>query len=728
MKFFRGMSLRLKVIGMVTFIIFLLGLGAWFSMVQVKKSYETEVMTKFSNGAVNLGLSLAAQFYERYGDVQAFALNPNVRALDGKKASSDLDEYVKLYGIYELIIVVDKNGKFITSNTKDTKDRPVDLKKLAEIDYSQTPWFQAAIKGETTDDKDKAYAGTYFEEFHVDPTMKSAFGDNRVMTGFTATIKDPAGNVIGVVSNRAATKWIDYETQAVYDDIRKQFGKVKVTLVNRDGLVFSDIRGFRPDQKSEVTYDLDSMFLKKDMRKLHTPVGQMLVDGKSGAVYSTDRDYSKEQEEVVGFHLIENAKWPSSIKWGVMIQDDREEALAAVTSAFHNFYLIFGFITFIALAVSVFFSVALGKSMNMITEILAKNSSEVSDASRKIADTATELSEASTEQAAALQETVAAVDEISAMVDKNAESANQSRENSNNSRQVAEKGKQIVSNMLRAIDEIDNSTNEVGAQVENSNKQLGEITKLINDIGSKTKVINEIVFQTKLLSFNASVEAARAGEYGKGFAVVAEEVGNLAQMSGNAAKEITDLLEQSVRRVETIVEDSRTKIERLMNQSRDKVKVGSQTANDCSSALEEILQNVATVDGLVSEIATASQEQASGIREISKAVGQMEIVIQKNSSVAQSSSVSAEQLSTQSDTLKGIVDDLVHIVQGASASLEDIHRPDSSSAKRPTKKPEGKVLKYEAKKPSKPTSVPTLAKKVAGSDVVPSKDDPGFGE
>jgi methyl-accepting chemotaxis protein len=76
-------------------------------------------------------------------------------------------------------------------------------------------------------------------------------------------------------------------------------------------------------------------------------------------------------------------------------------------------------------------------------------------------------------------------------------------------------------------------------QINYSNEQMSEIVKVIQEIETKTKVINDIVFQTKLLSFNASVEAARAGEQGKGFAVVAEEVGNLAQMSGNAAKEIS---------------------------------------------------------------------------------------------------------------------------------------------------------------------------------------------
>lgn len=102
--------------------------------------------------------------------------------------------------------------------------------------------------------------------------------------------------------------------------------------------------------------------------------------------------------------------------------------------------------------------------------------------------------------------------------------------------------------MIHSITEISESNDRIMSQVADGNRKISEIVQVISEIGNKTKVINDIVFQTKLLSFNASVEAARAGEHGKGFAVVAEEVGNLAQMSGNAAKEISDMLNGSVSR------------------------------------------------------------------------------------------------------------------------------------------------------------------------------------
>ena len=92
--------------------------------------------------------------------------------------------------------------------------------------------------------------------------------------------------------------------------------------------------------------------------------------------------------------------------------------------------------------------------------------------------------------------------------------------------------------MLRSIDEINQSQKDTIETLDTTASDVKNMMTLIETINQKTSVINDIVFQTKLLSFNASVEAARAGEHGKGFAVVAEEVGNLAQMSGNAAQEI----------------------------------------------------------------------------------------------------------------------------------------------------------------------------------------------
>ncbi|MBX3034070.1 MAG: MCP four helix bundle domain-containing protein, partial [Bdellovibrionaceae bacterium] len=216
-----------------------------------------------------------------------------------------------------------------------------------------------------------------------------------------------------------------------------------------------------------------------------------------------------------------------------------------------------------------------------ITEVvrnLSDGSTQVSAAAAQIASAAEELSQATTEQAASLGETAAAIEEMNSMVGKNSENARSTSSTSVVSQQKAGEGKNVVEKMISSMDEINSSNNNIMEQVNQSNARIAEIVNVIEEIGNKTKVINDIVFQTKLLSFNASVEAARAGEHGKGFAVVAEEVGNLAQMSGNAAKEISSLLEESVNKVNSIVSETKTRVEKLITDGRETVESGTQVA------------------------------------------------------------------------------------------------------------------------------------------------------
>ncbi len=177
--------------------------------------------------------------------------------------------------------------------------------------------------------------------------------------------------------------------------------------------------------------------------------------------------------------------------------------------------------------------------------------------------------------------------------------------------------------------------------------------------------------------------------------------------------------------LETIISETKTRVDRLMNESHKKVEIGTQTAKQCNDALEEILQQVSSVDGLVSEIAVASQEQSTGIREISKAVGQLEEVTQQNSSVAQSSSISSEQLRAQATQLDSLVRGLAGIIHGDSSQ-----RGSDSSSETATSKKGGDVVKLEQYRPQNNSKAQAEVplKRASGSDYVPSADDAGFEE
>jgi methyl-accepting chemotaxis protein len=222
--------------------------------------------------------------------------------------------------------------------------------------------------------------------------------------------------------------------------------------------------------------------------------------------------------------------------------------------------------------------------------------------------------------------------------------------------------------MMKAIGDINTSNIGIMDQINMTNKEIENIVTIINEIGTKTKVINDIVFQTKLLSFNASVEAARAGEQGKGFAVVAEEVGNLAAMSGAAALEISNMLDGSIKTVESIVRESKEKIGKLVLVGKEKIDIGTKIARECEEVLSEIVASVASVSKIVSEISTASQEQAQGVHEITKAVAQLDQVTQQNTANSSESANAAGTLSGQAEMLNSLVRQLVITVDGGQAS------------------------------------------------------------
>lgn len=285
-------------------------------------------------------------------------------------------------------------------------------------------------------------------------------------------------------------------------------------------------------------------------------------------------------------------------------------------------------------------------------------------------------------QADSIARVAGSVEELSAKVETGAEAAQRTAHLSEVAQAMTVKGHGIIKEMARTVQEIDESNQLLMKQTEENNRQIAEITKVIGEIGHKTEVINDIVFQTRLLSFNASVEAARAGAQGRGFAVVAEEIGNLAQLSGNAAKEINAMLSSGAERVQAIVEQSRTQVEKLIQNGRRKVEAGAKIASDCESVLEEILGKTTEVSRMSSKISTMSQEQTRDVFAVRKAMVQLNEVARGNRAGADEAALSIERLEDQARSIDAAIGALARAIRG-----DDAERVERSFAPRSAPSP-----------------------------------------
>jgi methyl-accepting chemotaxis protein len=222
--------------------------------------------------------------------------------------------------------------------------------------------------------------------------------------------------------------------------------------------------------------------------------------------------------------------------------------------------------------------------------------------------------------------------------------------------------------MQSSMNQIQSSVQDIFTEFETNNKQIREIVQVISEIGEKTKVINDIVFQTKLLSFNASVEAARAGEHGKGFAVVAEEVGNLAQMSGRSAKEISDMLESGIKKVHEIVDQSNQRVSRLMESGKSKISEGFEQSRTCGEKIDDIVSNIGKVDHMTTDLNSAVVEQTNGTTEISKAVQLFSQSTEQNAQISNEAHAISSELNDQIRLLNGLISTFESVVQPGAGS------------------------------------------------------------
>ncbi|BDF95780.1 methyl-accepting chemotaxis protein [Pseudoalteromonas haloplanktis] len=281
-----------------------------------------------------------------------------------------------------------------------------------------------------------------------------------------------------------------------------------------------------------------------------------------------------------------------------------------------------------------------------LTEVINRintSATLVASGAEEISQGNADLSQRTEEQASSLEETAASMEQMTSTVRQNADNAKVANQLAEETQSKAQQGGEVVNRAVTSM------------------SAINESSKKIADIIS---VIDEIAFQTNLLALNAAVEAARAGEQGRGFAVVAGEVRNLAQRSAGAAKEIKELIRDSVGKVED----------------------GTLLVNESGATLKEIVVAVQKVTEMISDIAQASEEQSSGIEQVNKAISQMDEMTQQNAALVEEASAAGESMSEQANDMRRLLNFFTISEQHEStvASVKPVTAPARSTNIRST--------------------------------------------
>ncbi|RYZ70986.1 MAG: hypothetical protein EOP09_05305, partial [Proteobacteria bacterium] len=408
-------SLKTKLLCLTSAIVLSLGFVSIFLQQRAGEKVKAQFLDGFNDYGEILHDAITAQFYERYGDIQAFSASETLLTGSRTDMEAYLNRMVALYAIYDLVYVVDKNGRLVAVNTQGPDGKDIPSAALYQKNFSEFSWFKKSLAGEFSDDKEHNFAGTLVEDPRLDNEVSEVYGEKRYTNTFATQMKNKKGEVIGVICNRANFKWVTYEYSSLIETLQSTgYKALNLSLLDAQGTLLLEFDTLKMKSAKDLTFDF-ARLNHVNLSQLGSPSVNTIINDHKDDLHGLEKNRESGVDEYFTIHHIEGDKWVKSLGWSVLIRaekNDAEGVLLRVSSESQKSYILFFTIIALAsIAAGTLFSNRIAKQLELILSGLtheATNMVQVADDTRKLSN---ELSEGSNQQAAAIQETAAAIDE-----------------------------------------------------------------------------------------------------------------------------------------------------------------------------------------------------------------------------------------------------------------------------------------------------------------------------